>query len=134
MALTIYDVLGTLIENSTIGGRKKAQLNEAVLSLAEEAGTPVVPVDPTAPLEITTESVPPATAGDAYTAKLASSGGVEPITWKVAGLPGGLSVSDSGVITGTPTVQAADVSLTAFATDASVPPKTAVVTLPFAVA
>lgn len=47
-----------------------------------------------------------ATAGGAYSATLAATGGVPPYTWSLAGgtLPTGLTLSTAGVISGTPTV------------------------------
>jgi hypothetical protein len=134
MALTIFDIIGALIDNSSIGGRQKGQLSEAVLTLAEAAGTPVVPVDPAAPLEITAVTLPAYTAGTVYSASLTATGGTVPVTWRVAGLPAGVSASDSGVISGTPTVNAGVLSLTAIATDSSVPAQVTVAVLPLAVA
>jgi hypothetical protein len=55
---------------------------------------------------ITTATLPAATAGTAYSQTLAVAGGVAPFTWSlVAGdtLPAGLGLSPAGVISGTPT-------------------------------
>ncbi len=56
-------------------------------------------------LAITTTSVPGGTAGEAYTATLVASGGTGEYTWSVASgdLPDGLSLSNAGAISGTPT-------------------------------
>ncbi|MBR0034508.1 MAG: putative Ig domain-containing protein, partial [Synergistaceae bacterium] len=52
---------------------------------------------------ITTDTLDPATAGTAYSYQLGVSG-TPPFTWTLKGkLPDGLSMSDSGLITGTPT-------------------------------
>ena len=57
-----------------------------------------------AALAITTSSLPAGTVGTAYTATtLAATGGIPPYTWSASGLPGGLSISAAGVISGTPT-------------------------------
>ena len=59
-----------------------------------------------AALAVTTASLPAGTVGTAYTATtLAATGGTPPYTWSVASgaLPGGLSISSAGVISGTPT-------------------------------
>src|ERR1700692_2710418 len=59
------------------------------------------------PLEITTPStLPSAGLGTAYSTTLAATGGTAPFTWSVnAGeLPGGLTLSSVGLLSGTPTV------------------------------
>ncbi len=55
-------------------------------------------------LTITTTTLPPATAGTAYTATLTGAGGTAPYNWLVTPpLPAGLSLNaSSGAITGTP--------------------------------
>ena len=55
------------------------------------------------PLSITTASLPNGQIGAAYTAQVAATGGVPPYTWSASGLPGGLTASAAGAITGTPT-------------------------------
>jgi titin len=55
---------------------------------------------------ITTSTVPGATKGSAYSTTLVGSGGTGPYTWRLANgsaLPAGLTLSTSGVISGTPT-------------------------------
>jgi len=58
-----------------------------------------------APLTIATASLPDATVDTAYSATLAATGGTPPYHWTVTGgsLPDGLSLSDVGNISGTPT-------------------------------
>jgi hypothetical protein len=56
-----------------------------------------------APLAITTASAPNGTAGAAYTASFAATGGTPPLTFSASGLPAGLSMSAAGIISGTPT-------------------------------
>ncbi len=56
-------------------------------------------------LTITTTSLPSGTTGVAYNATLMAAGGQPPYTWSLSGgttLPPGLTLSDNGVITGTP--------------------------------
>ena len=58
------------------------------------------------PPSITTASLPAGTVGTAYTTtNLAATGGVSPYTWSVTAgaLPGGLTLSSAGAISGTPT-------------------------------
>lgn len=61
-------------------------------------------VDPA--LAITTTTLPDATEGKAYSQQLQASGGVPPYTWSIAtgALPSGISLSSSGLLSGTPTV------------------------------
>jgi len=57
------------------------------------------------PLEVTTTSLPSGTVGTAYSATLSASGGTPPYTWSVSAgsVPPGLSLLQSGTISGTPT-------------------------------
>jgi len=58
-----------------------------------------------ATLAITTTSLPPATAGVAYSVQLTATGGVTPYTWSITSgtLPTGIALSSSGLLSGTPT-------------------------------
>jgi hypothetical protein len=65
----------------------------------------VVPAAPV-PVVIDTASLPDAVVGMPYSQQLAASGGTAPYTWALSGgtaLPAGLSLSPSGLISGTPT-------------------------------
>jgi hypothetical protein len=62
-----------------------------------------VSAPPPPPLAITMTTLPAGTVGTAYSATLAATGGVSPYTWSGSGLPGGLSLSSAGAISGTPT-------------------------------
>jgi hypothetical protein len=72
-------------------------------------------------LAITTTSLPQATANSPYSDTLTSSGGNPPVTWALAtgsgALPTGLSLSASGVISGTPTGSAGPYPIVVQATD-----------------
>jgi hypothetical protein len=72
------------------------------------------------PLEITApSSLPSAQFGAVYSTSLAATGGTAPYTWSVSAgaLPGGLTLSSAGVLSGTPTA-AGTFSFTAKITDA----------------
>jgi len=77
-----------------------APLAQATLNLTVQTNT----------LQITTASLPNATAGRSYTTSLAAAGGAAPYTWSISPasakqLPSGLSLNSStGAITGTTTV------------------------------
>ncbi len=66
-----------------------------------------------APLSITTGSLANPTAGTAYSASVAATGGIPPYTFSATGLPAGLSISSGGAISGTTTAPgSASVSVT----------------------
>jgi hypothetical protein len=53
---------------------------------------------------ITTASLPDGTVGSTYSQTLAASGGIGPYLWVAAPLPPGLTLSQDGALSGTPTV------------------------------
>ena len=55
-------------------------------------------------LAITTSSLPSGTVGAGYSAQVQATGGTLPYTFTASGLPGGLSITTGGQITGTPTL------------------------------
>jgi hypothetical protein len=55
-------------------------------------------------LAISTAFLPEATQGSTYLTTLESSGGQSPYTWSASGLPSGLTMSESGQISGIPLV------------------------------
>jgi len=68
--------------------------------------TPSPSPTPTAPLQATTAPFHAGEVGASYAAvALSATGGVQPYTWSISGgaLPGGLSLSSDGNVTGTPT-------------------------------
>lgn len=68
-------------------------------------GINFTPQDATVPVLTTTSPLPSATVGVFYSQTLVASGGTTPYTWSIAqgSLPEGLSLSNVGVISGTPT-------------------------------
>ena len=80
-----------------------------------------------APLTITTTALPNARVGTPYTAAVASSGGLAPVTLTVSGLPGGMGF-DGAAISGTPAVPGT-FGLTVTATDSAGASTTASLTL-----
>jgi hypothetical protein len=71
-------------------------------------------------LTITTASLPAGSVGAAYSATVAVTGGTPTYTWSATGLPGGLSINNSGTISGTPT-SSGTFSVTATVKDSSTP-------------
>jgi hypothetical protein len=96
-----------LATDGTISGTPRSA-GDATLPIAlrdaaggEANGSVVLHVLP-APA-ITTATLPEAIIGQPYQAKLAAVGLDRPVRWTVAGLPEGLTASDDGAISGTPT-------------------------------
>ena len=73
------------------------------------------------PLSISTSSLPNGTMGTAYSQTLTATGGTSPYNWSInsGSLPAGLSLSSSGVISGTPTAAGGPTSVTFKVTDAN---------------
>lgn len=85
------------------------------------------PPNPPATLTISTTSpLTAGTVGIAYTLTFAATGGTGPYTWSVntGTLPGGLTLSSAGVLSGTPTAAGSSV-FTVKATDSEASPQTA---------
>ena len=82
-------------------------------------------------LTVTTTSLPNGIVGTVYSGILKGSGGTTPYSWTLTAgtLPAGLSLSSSGVISGTPTAAANATSLTFKVTDSSQPAQTNSATL-----
>ncbi len=123
---------------------------EVPANLIQSAGTATVTVDPgctigsndlttsatftigppvTAPLKITTTSLPDGTVGQAYSQAVSATGGKPPYSFSLAptnpgSLPTGLSLDTGGTISGTPTT-ASTFNFTVQATDTSSPQQTA---------
>ncbi|MGD0585241.1 MAG: Ig domain-containing protein [Oryzomonas sp.] len=82
-------------------------------------------------LAVTTASLPSASVTTAYSQTLVASGGKAPYTWALATgsvLPAGLTLSTSGVISGTPTT-AGTVNFSVAVTDSASPAATATMAL-----
>jgi hypothetical protein len=95
---------------------------------AVDIATETITVNP--PLSITTTSLTAGAIGVPYSASLAASGGVPPYTWSITSgtLPAGLSLSSSGLISGTPTNQETQ-SFTVQVSDSQTTPATATANL-----
>ena len=89
-------------------------------------GSAPPPPPPPAQFTITTASVPNGTTGTFYNQTFAASGGTGQLTWDISSgsLPGGLSLSNGGVLSGLPTVTGT-FNFTVRVQDSSATPKTA---------
>lgn len=115
----------SLSSSGVISGTPTALANATfTVSVTDSATTPatatkILTLVITAPtLSITTASLPNGVSGKAYTVQLAATGGITPYVWTVSGgaLPAGLTLSSSGLISGTPTATGS-FSVTAKVTD-----------------
>jgi uncharacterized protein (TIGR03437 family) len=80
-------------------------------------------------MTITTQSLPNGVVNTPYSSTtLQQQGGTLPIAWSATSLPSGLSLSPTGVLSGTPTTAASPVNIGILVTDSSGTPKTAAFT------
>ena len=123
----------TLGANCTITGTPTTAGAATITVTATGTGTnggtvtgPVVVTVQPLPALTFTGSLPNATLGVAYTQTLTASGGLAPYTYTLTSgaLPAGLTLSSTGVISGTPTAVGAS-SFTVTATDSETTPQTA---------
>lgn len=122
---------GLSLSGSTISGTPTAAGTSAFTVTATDSGTPAqtanqslsIAINPK--LAITTTTLANGVVGTAYSASLASSGGVGTVTWTVATgtLPAGLTLSTAGAISGTPTT-AGTTSFAVQAKDSGTPQQT----------
>jgi hypothetical protein len=101
-----YSASGVISGTPTSGGTSSftCQVKDAAGQTAQKALSILI-TGVSAPLSITTTSLPNGTVGQAYSAQLNASGGGTPYTWSIVlgSLPPGLSLSSGGAISGTPT-------------------------------
>ena len=78
-----------------------------------------ITINPTPPLQVTTSSLLVGTQGIFYTTTLAATGGVPPYSWSLTAgpLPAGLTLSGTGVISGTPNGPSGSFPITVQVTD-----------------
>ena len=87
---------------------------------------------PTPQLAITTASIPNAQVGTPYSVQLAAANGTGALTWSTTGLlPPGVTLSSSGVLSGTPTTPVCGASVPIKVTDSSSPTQTATASFSF---
>jgi hypothetical protein len=74
-----------------------------------------------APLSVTTTSLPNGRVNHAYAAMLTATGGTAPLSWTISsnGLPAGLTLASTGALSGTPAATAAGTPITFTVSDSS---------------
>ena len=102
-------VLGAIASNSAIAILANSKLTASMTVIPEIPNGDLVhciavPVTGSSTLAVTTQSLPSGEVGIGYTASLEASGGTPPYTWSFSSgsLPG-VTLSTSGVLSGTPT-------------------------------
>ncbi len=96
----VVDVLADRSDNDVTNGIKDPIAGAFVISAVSR----IAPV--LEPLVISTATIPAATNGQPYSYVLEATGGQAPYTWAaLSALPAGLSLSSSGIISGTPNVR-----------------------------
>jgi hypothetical protein len=92
---------------TAVGAKFTVTISATSIAFPSEVNTITLTITPTAPLQITTSSLPNGVQGQVYpSTQLQATGGVPPYTWSLANgsaLPTGLSLSMGGQITGMPT-------------------------------
>src|ERR1700722_11086068 len=96
------------------------------IAFPSEANRSSITIAPTAPMQITTTSLPNGVANQAYpSTQLQATGGVPPYTWALtsaAGTLDGLTLNPNGTITGTPSAKGVFNALTVQVSDSETPP------------
>jgi len=118
---------GVISGTPTTKGTSSFTVRVTDASNPAQSATKALSLAVVSPVKVTTASaLPAAKVGVAYSATLSAKGGTPPYSWSVlsGALPAGLSLSSSGVISGTPT-KAGTSNFSVQVTDASSPVQTA---------
>lgn len=103
--LTLNASTGEISGTPTTSGNSSVTF-QVTDNLNATVATPSLSLTIALPLGISTQSVAAGTVGTAYSVSLAATGGTSPYAWTLSAgsLPGGLTLSSTGVISGTPSV------------------------------
>ena len=104
-------------------------LDSSATQLVASANLTLIINSGTTAVTISGYNAPVGTVGTPYTFTFQATGGAEPYTWTATNLPAGLTMSSSGVVSGTPTVSGAITAVVAVK-DSSDPALTATVNVP----
>ncbi len=117
---------GVISGTPTVSGKSSVTLQVQDASVPKQTATAdfVIAVAPV--LSVSTAALPQAAQNSAYATTVSTTGGTAPVAFSLmsGALPGGLTLSSSGVISGTPT-QAGTFAFVVTATDSSSSPQTA---------
>ena len=119
--LSLTTITGVISGTPTTTGSYPitVQVTDSENTPATATGTFTITINPTPQLQVTTPSLPAGTQGVRYSNSLAATGGVPPYSWSLTSgpLPAGLTLSGTGIISGTPTGQSGTFPITAQVTD-----------------
>ena len=95
------------------------QVTDSETTPATATGSFTITINPIPPLQVTTSSLTVGTQGVRYSDSLAATGGVPPYSWSLSSgpLPAGLTLSGTGVISGTPNGLSGSFPITVQVTD-----------------
>jgi hypothetical protein len=123
--VTSSGLLSVTLSDTDVASPTTAQVQVVNSNSGSKSNTVPVTVAQPGPLAITTNALPAGTQGTAYSGSLSATGGTTPYKWSYSGtLPTGISLSTSGVLSGTPSV--ADSTTATFAVTDSLGFKAAV--------
>jgi hypothetical protein len=132
--LSINAATGAITGTASSSGNSSVIVTVKDSGVPQQTATATLSLTISAPLTITTSSLPGGVSGIAYTANLTASGGSGALTWSAPNLPAGLSLNAStGVISGTPS-SAGTTSLSITVTDSGNPQQSANATLALTIA
>jgi uncharacterized protein YjbI with pentapeptide repeats len=103
--LSLYDLKAVIVGNPTTPGTFDFTIQVRDSGSPSQTVTKALSIRIADPLVITTTTLPDGLAGSAYNQTLTSSGGAAPLSWSIisGSLPSPLTLSATGIITGTPT-------------------------------
>ncbi|NYF90957.1 beta strand repeat-containing protein [Tunturibacter empetritectus] len=117
----------SLASNGAISGDPTSSGSTTVTFTVADSSSPALTASVTAilavtpsPLTITIVSLPAAQTNSPYSASLQVHGGTAPYTWSTSALPAGLTLTNNGTISGTPTASG-NFPITVTVTDAGSP-------------
>jgi FtsP/CotA-like multicopper oxidase with cupredoxin domain len=100
---TVPSNVTSFVDAVALAGTNQYQI--VAFNAAGSTASNIITATTVPPPVITTTTLPGGTVGVAYSQSLAATGGVTPLTWSVSAgaVPTGLTMSTTGVISGTPT-------------------------------
>jgi len=119
--LTLDKVKGIISGTPTVPGNYPVAIQVSDSSTPAQTAKTTFNISVATTLSITTSTLPNGAVGTAYSQNLAAAAGTAPYNWSASsGLPGGLSISTDGIVSGTPAA-AGTFTVNAVVSDSSTP-------------